>query len=107
MASSRSAWSGAASTRRASRTRRRASCILLAGGPDKEVPELAGTFSAKSLGIEPQPIHLRLFVEDYLPGRKRVYTPTYLLYVLNPEQQRDLAHRATEQVAPHVAGCAR
>ena len=48
--------------------------------------DLAGTFSAKSLGIEPQPIELRLFAEDYLPGRARVYSPTYTLYVLNAEQ---------------------
>ena len=30
--------------------------ILAAGGQDKETLELAGTFSAKSLGIEPQPV---------------------------------------------------
>src|SRR5205823_5840658 len=60
--------------------------ILSAGGSDKELLELAGTFSAASLGIEPQPIHVRLFVVDYLPGRPRVYSPTYLLYVLNAEQ---------------------
>ncbi len=29
---------------------------------------------------------MRLFVEDYLPGRERVYSPPYLLYVLNAEQ---------------------
>ncbi len=60
--------------------------ILAAGGNDKEVLDLAGTFSAQSLGIEPQPINVRLFVEDYLPGRERVYSPTYTLFVLNAEQ---------------------
>lgn len=60
--------------------------ILSAGGHEKEVLDLAGTFSAQSLGIEPQPINVRLFVEDYLPGRERVYSPTYMLYVLNAEQ---------------------
>jgi len=60
--------------------------ILSAGGPDKELLELSGTFSAVSLGIEPQPIHVRLFAEDYFPGRKRVYSPAYLMYVLNAEQ---------------------
>ncbi len=60
--------------------------ILAAGGPDKELLELTGTFSAVSLGIEPQPIHVRLFAEDYFPGRQRVYSPTYLLYVLTAEQ---------------------
>jgi len=60
--------------------------VLAAGGNERETLELEGTFSAKSLGIEPQPINLRLFAEDYLPGRERVYSPTYLLYVLNAEQ---------------------
>jgi hypothetical protein len=60
--------------------------ILVAGGFEKESIDGAGTFSAKSLGIEPQPIHLRIFAEDYYPGRSRVYSPTYVLYVLSPEQ---------------------
>jgi hypothetical protein len=60
--------------------------ILAGGGHDKESLEVAGTFSAKSLGIEPQPIQLRMFVEDYLPGRPRVYTAPYTFYVLTPEQ---------------------
>jgi hypothetical protein len=60
--------------------------ILAAGGPEQELLDLSGTFCAAALGIEPQPIHLRLFVEDFYPGRKRVYSPTYLLYVLNAEQ---------------------
>lgn len=60
--------------------------ILAAGGTEKEMFELAGTFSASSLGIEPQPIQVRLFVEDYFPGRERVYSPVYTFYVLNAEQ---------------------
>ncbi len=60
--------------------------VLAAGGNDKETLELAGTFSAQSLGIEPQPVQVRLYAEDYFPGRERVYSPTYLLYVLNAEQ---------------------
>jgi hypothetical protein len=60
--------------------------ILSGGGHDKESLEINGTFSAKSLGIEPQPVNVRIFAEDYFPGRPRVYTPPYLLYVLNAEQ---------------------
>lgn len=60
--------------------------VLAAGGSDKELLELAGTFSASPLGIEPQPLEVRLFVEDYFPGRERVYSSPYLLYVLNAEQ---------------------
>jgi hypothetical protein len=60
--------------------------ILAAGGNDKENMNVSGTFSAKSLDIEPQLLHARVFVEDYFPGRNRVYSPTYVLYVLNAEQ---------------------
>ncbi len=60
--------------------------IIAAGGFEKRNVEAGGTFSAKSLGIEPQPIYLRVFAEDYFPGRKRVYSPTSILYVLNAEQ---------------------
>ena len=60
--------------------------ILAAGGNDKEVLDLPGTFAAKGLGIEPQAIALRVFAEDYKPGRPRTYSPPYTLYVLDPEQ---------------------
>jgi len=60
--------------------------LLGAGGPDQESLDLAGAFTAVALGIEPQPIRLRLFVEDYLPGRERVYSPAHLFYILNAEQ---------------------
>jgi hypothetical protein len=60
--------------------------ILAAGGPAQELLELTGTFTAAELRIEPQPINVRLFAEDYFPGRQRAYSATYLLYVLNAEQ---------------------
>lgn len=60
--------------------------LLAAGANDRESLEVNGTFSAKSLGIEPQPIVVRLFVEDYFPDRERVYSPPYMLYVLTAEQ---------------------
>ncbi len=60
--------------------------VLAAGGFEKETLDVRGTFTAKSLGIEPQAIALRMFAEDYFPGRARVYSPTYTLYVLDPEQ---------------------
>ena len=70
--------------------------VLSAGGPDKDSLDIKGTFSAKALGIEPQPINLRVFVEDYFPGRPRVYSPTYVFYVLNAEQH---AIWVTEQLS--------
>lgn len=60
--------------------------MLAAGGPDQENLSLAGTFSASTLGIAAQPIAVRVFAVDYLPGRERTYSPTYVLYVLTAEQ---------------------
>lgn len=60
--------------------------VLAAGGPAREALEVDGTFSAKAMGIEAQPIALRVFVEDYLPGRPRVVSAPYILFVLTPEQ---------------------
>ena len=59
--------------------------LLGAGSPTNEELNVAGTFCAKSLGISPQPLHLRMFAEDYLPDRERVYSPIYTLYILSPE----------------------
>lgn len=60
--------------------------ILAGGNHEKESLEVAGTFCPKSLGISPQPIHLRLFVEDYRPDRARIYSNPYVFYILSPEQ---------------------
>ena len=60
--------------------------VLAAGATDKDAMEAVGTFSAKSLGIEPQPVNVRVYAEDYFPGRARVYSPTFTFYVLNAEQ---------------------
>lgn len=59
---------------------------LAAGGAEREVINAAGTFTAENLGIEPQAISLRIYAEDYLPERGRVYSPSYVLYVLSPDQ---------------------
>lgn len=60
--------------------------VLAAGGVDKETLELLGTFSANSYNIQPQPIELFVWAEDYLPERKRTYSPPYMLYILTPDQ---------------------
>ena len=60
--------------------------VLAAGASEKELVELTGTFCAKTLDIEPQPLNVRLFVEDYFPGRSRTYSSPFVLYVLSAEQ---------------------
>jgi hypothetical protein len=69
-----------------STTKVRGEKLLAAGTSEQESLELTGTFCAQTMGIEPQPLAVRLFTIDYLPERERIYSPTYLLYVLNAEQ---------------------
>ncbi len=60
--------------------------VLAAGGNDKESMEIAGAFCAKTLGIAPQAINVRVYAEDYFPNRARSYSPTFTFYVLTAEQ---------------------
>jgi len=60
--------------------------VLAAGSPEADQVAATGTFSASALGIQPQPILVRVYVEDYFPDRPRVYSAPSLLYVLDPEQ---------------------
>lgn len=69
---------------------------LAAGGPDRSAMQLQAVFCAKDHQIEPQPIEVRVWVEDYLPGRERIYSPVHMLYVLSPD---DHAIWMTEQLS--------
>lgn len=52
------------------------------GGPEQTRLELLTAFSPADLGIDAQPISIRPFAEDYLPGRGRVYAEPALLRVV-------------------------
>jgi hypothetical protein len=60
--------------------------IVGAGAPESDLMELTSTFSAEALKIEPQPIQFRVFVEDYLPGRGRIYSPVCVFDILTAEE---------------------
>ena len=60
--------------------------LLASGGSEQETLDLTGTFCAQQLKIEPQSISVRLYAEDFLPGRERVYSPAYTLHVLSAEE---------------------
>ncbi|QDU89830.1 hypothetical protein Pla175_32260 [Pirellulimonas nuda] len=60
--------------------------VLASGDPHAESADAQGVFSAESLGIPPQPLAVRAFVEDYFPDRGRVYSAPHVLYVLSPDQ---------------------
>jgi uncharacterized low-complexity protein len=57
--------------------------LLQQGGPEAEALEVAATFCPDALGIRPQPIVLRAFAEDYLPGRGRAYSTPMMIYVVD------------------------
>lgn len=60
--------------------------LLAAGNHEAELLSAQGVFCAKSLGIEPQPVEVRLFVEDYFPDRGRLYSSPHIFYILSPDQ---------------------
>ena len=60
--------------------------VIAIGAPNRSSVQVPATFSAQALNIAPQPIEVRLWVEDYLPGRGRVYSAPHIFDVLTPEQ---------------------
>ncbi len=60
--------------------------IVSAGSPDTTDMTKIATFSPKREGVHPQAIELRVYVEDYFPGRERVYSPTFTVFVLSEEE---------------------
>jgi hypothetical protein len=58
--------------------------ILQGGGPTVDaLNDVAATFCPDALGVKPQPLVLRAFAEDYLPGRGRVYSTPMIVYVVD------------------------
>ncbi len=76
--------------------------VLAAGGNEKEALEIPGTFTAKTLGIEPQPVNVRIYTEDYFPARACLLASLPALCA-QCRAARGLADRAAQQVASPVA----
>ncbi len=57
--------------------------IVAAGGAANETMDVAATFCADREGVRAQSLRLRVYAEDYLPNRERVYSPYLVLHVLN------------------------
>lgn len=73
--------------------------ILGAGGPEAESLELRGAFTARDLGIDPQPVQtvqVRIFAEDYFVGRPRSYSLPCTFHVMTPAEH---AVYLTEQLS--------
>ncbi|TWU26395.1 hypothetical protein Pla52o_02480 [Novipirellula galeiformis] len=60
--------------------------VLAKGGPYASSLSVAAVFSAAALGIKPGVVELRLWAEDFLPGRERQYSTPYTFYVMTTQQ---------------------
>ena len=81
--------------------------LLAAGGNDRESLDVSGTFSAKTLGIEPQPIDRPPLRRRLFPrSRAGLFAPHTALHS-DGRAARHLDHRADEQMASPVAGSPR
>jgi uncharacterized membrane protein YgcG len=56
---------------------------LKAGGPEQAALDVAATFCPDALGVRPQPLAIRAYAEDYFPGRGRVYSAPFYVYVVD------------------------
>ncbi len=70
--------------------------VLALGTPESTAFEAQGTFKASDLGIESELIEVRLWAEDYLPGRERAYSVPYHLYVLTADDHALWGHRSAQ-----------
>ncbi len=59
---------------------------LANGGPDQMSFVSQGTFRPIDLGIESKAIELRMWAEDFLPGRPRSYSMPHRFLVLTPDE---------------------
>ncbi len=59
--------------------------IISAGTPESTELTAVATFNPQRQNVKPQILSLRLFTQDYLPNRERVYSPAYTVYVLSED----------------------
>ncbi len=69
--------------------------IIATGTPEAANLTTKATFSPTREEIGPQTLQVRLYAKDYLPGRERVYSPPYTLFVLS---QQDHANWLAERM---------
>ncbi len=70
--------------------------VAIAGEPEKRLMDARATFCATRENVAPQSLQVRAWAEDYLPGRKRAYSQSFILHILN---KQDHALWLTEQFA--------
>ncbi len=68
--------------------------VAVGGEPEKRELDARATFCATRESVAPQTLQVRAWAEDYLPGRKRAYSQSFILHILN---KQDHALWLTEQ----------
>lgn len=57
--------------------------LASAGAPESKLVESRATFCATREGVAPQSLEIRAWAEDYLPGRERSRSASFVIHVLN------------------------
>ncbi len=60
--------------------------MVVAGSSQQKQLGGGATFSCETEKVPPQLLQIRAFTEDYLTGRERVYSVSYLIQMMSPEE---------------------
>ncbi len=59
--------------------------VVSVGQPEAMTLSATASFSAEADQVRPQALKIQAFAEDYHPERGRAFSPTYVLYVMSPQ----------------------
>ena len=80
---------------------------LAEGKPEDKRLSRPVAFSPAAVGITPQKVQLRAFVEDYFPGRGRVYSEPVLIYVLTRDEHAQMLKSQFDRTITELEDVAR
>lgn len=80
---------------------------LSEGGPEQRRFTGPVAFSPGAFDIPPQKLTLRAYVEDYLPGRPRVYSEPVILYVLSRSEHAQMLKNQFDRAITELEDLAR
>ena len=81
--------------------------ILEVGGPNQRRISGVVHFSPKTHDIKPQQLAVRAFVEDFFPGRGRVYSEPIILHILTKDEQAQLLKDKFDRIIGELEDAAR
>lgn len=83
------------------------SMALRDGGPEERRVGDKVSFSPSTLGIKPQKLEIRAYVEDYYPGRGRVYSEPITLFILTENEHAQLLKEQFDRIIGELEDAAR